>query len=466
MSVLAEKVRGWELPDLENNWRLIAALPIVFFGFFWIWNRFQLRVCEQIPFDCPEFWPISIFELGEPNDIGYPKPVHLAAAVAAVLIFIFSIRILRRLNYGLLPVLTLGTALILATNLTHGVENGLRRPINGVPGDRRDYYSQAQLIDSPTDFFREFNAIQRDLLTHSHTHPPTATLLFYYLGALIGETALIAVFITMIAAAISGIYLIRLFRREFDQKFSHYMVFLFLLTAAVQIYFAASIDALILAFSLGAVVHFTDFESKSSLAWAIVLTIVVSSLTFAVLFLPVVFAGYELWTRRSLKRTIVTVVAVALIYVAVFLLSGFDYLESFLLTSLLENISENSSGWRLLWDTVNYSFTRIENVGEIIFFFGPYLTYLLILGILRTRGRPDLMKLALVAMGAVGLMWLTGAYRTGETVRGAFYVHPYLLLPVAYYVSKKKFSSFYAYTLPSLIFLQVMVMQLVGNYRW
>ena len=69
---------------------------------------------------------------------------------------------------------------------------------------------------------------------------------------------------------------------------------------------------------------------------------------------------------------------------------------------------------------MNYFFTRIENVAEIIFFLGPYLAYLFVLGLVRTRVRPNLMKLAVVAMAAIGLMWLTGAYRTGETVRGAF----------------------------------------------
>ncbi|MCI0854689.1 MAG: hypothetical protein J4N91_09720 [Chloroflexi bacterium] len=136
--------------------------------------------------------------------------------------------------------------------------------------------------------------------------------------------------------------------------------------------------------------------------------------------LPVVFFGYELWTRRSLRRTIAVVVVVILTYAIISLISGFDYLESFLLASLLENVSEEVVGWRLLWDTVNYFFTRIENVAEFIFFLGPYLAYLFVLGLVRTRVRPNPMKLAVVAMAAIGLMWLTGAYRTGETVRGAF----------------------------------------------
>ena len=466
MSALAERIRGWELPDLENNWRLIVALPVVFFGSFWIWNRFQLWVCGQVLFDCPIYWPISIFEWREPPNIGYPNRLHLSVALATFLIFLVATYVVRRVRYRLWLVLVLGTVLILLTNLTHGLYLGFRRPIEGTAVDRREYYNQAELIDSPLEFFRDFNAIQRDLLTHSHTHPPTATLLFYYLGAALGNTVLIAVFITVVAAAVSGIFLIRLFRREFDKEHAGYMVFVFLLTPAVQIYYTATLDALILAVSLAAVVSFVEFDSKWSLVWASILTFLASSLTFTFLYLLVVFFGYELWTRRSLRRTIAVVVVVILTYAIISLISGFDYLESFLLASLLENVSEEVVGWRLLWDTVNYFFTQIGNVAEIIFFLGPYLAYLFVLGLVRTRERPNLMKLAVVAMAAIGLMWLTGAYRTGETVRGAFYVYPFLFMPIAYLVSTKDFSRFYTFTLPLLIFLQALVMQLVGNFHW
>ena len=466
MSALAERIRAWELPELENNWRLIIGLPVVFFGSFWIWNRLQLWVCGQVLFDCPIYWPIGVFEWRAPPNIGYPNRLHIMVALVTFLIFLVAAYVLRRLSYRLLPVILLGTVLILGTNLTQGVDFGFRRPIEGSAIDRREYYNQAETIESPVEFFENFNAIQRDLLTHSHTHPPTATLLFYYLGAALGNTVLIAVFITVVAATVSGIYLNRLFRREFDKEHAGYMVFVFLLTPAVQIYYTATIDALILAVSLAAVVSFIEFDSKWSLVWASIFTVLASSLTFAFLYLFVVFFSFELWTRRSLRRTLSVVVVVVLTYAIIFLISGFDYLESFLLASLLENVSEQARGWRLLWDTVNYVFTRIENVAEIIFFLGPYLSYLFVLGLVRTRQRPDLMKLALTAMAAIGLMWLTGAYRTGETVRGAFYVYPFLFLPIAYWVSTKEFSRFHAFTLPLLIFLQALVMQLVGNFRW
>ena len=465
MSVLARKARAWDLPDLENNWRLIVALPVVFFGTFWIGNRLQLLVCDRVWFDCPIYWPISILVLREPP-LYHLQPVHLAAALFAFLTIFLATIFLKRARYRLWPVLLLGIVLIFSSTLTHGIRVGLRQPIEGTTQDRREYYNQAETIDSPLKFLQDFNELQVDLLTHSHTHPPFATLLFYYLGEALGSTVLIAVFITVVAATIGGIYLYRLLRREFDKEHAGYLVFIFLLTPAVQLYFAVTLDALILALSLAAVVSFIEFDSKWSLVWASIFTILASSLTFTFLYLLVVFFGYELWTRRSLKRTTAIVVVVILTYAMLYLISGFDYLESFLLASLLENVSEDAVGWRLLWDTVNYIFTRIENVAEIIFFLGPYLIYLFVLGLVRTRGRPDLMKLALTAMAAIGLMWLTGAYRTGETVRGAFYVYPFLFIPIAYLVSTKDFSRFYAFTLPLLVFLQALVMQLVGNFHW
>ena len=465
MSVLARKTSAWHLPDLENNWRLIVALPIVFFGTFWIGNRLQLLVCEQVRFDCPIYWPISILEIRRPP-LYHLQKVHLAAALFAFLTFFLATIYLKRARYRLWLVLLLGIVLIFSSTLTHGIRVGLRQPIEGTVQDRREYYNQAETIDSPLKFLQDFNELQVDLLTHSHTHPPFATLLFYYLGEALGSTVLIAVFITVVAATIGGIYLYRLLRREFDKEHAGYMVFIFLLTPAVQLYFAVTLDALILALSLAAVVGFINFDSKWSLAWASIFTILTSFLTFAFLFLLVVYFGYELWTRRSVGRTAAIVAALVVTYALMFLVFGYDYVESFLLTAFLENVSENAVGWRLLWDTVNYFFTRIENVAEIFFVLGPYLTYLFVMGLLRTQARPDLMKLALVAMAAIGLMWLTGAYRTGETVRGAFYFHPFLMIPIAYYVSTKELTRFYVFTLPLLVFLQVMVMQLVGNFHW
>jgi hypothetical protein len=371
MSVLARRVRAWKLPDLENNWRLIVALPIVFFGLFWIGNRIQLLVCEQYWFDCPIYWPISIFILREPP-LYHLQQVHIAAALFAALTLFLATFFLKKAKYRLWPVLIFGIVLIFSSTLTHGIRVGLRQPIEGTVQDKREYYNQAETIDSPLEFLQDFNELQVDLLTHSHTHPPFATLLFYYLGEALGSTLLIAVFITVVAATVGGIYFYRLLRREFNKEYAGYMVFILLLTPAVQLYFAVTLDALILALSLAAVVGFVNFDSKWSLIWASIFTILTSFLTFAFLFLPVAYLGYELWTRRSVRRTVTIVITLIVTYALMFLIFGYDYVESFLLAALLENVSEDAVGWRLLWDTVNYFFTRIENVAEYIFFLGPY----------------------------------------------------------------------------------------------
>ncbi len=196
-------------------------------------------------------------------------------------------------------------------------------------------------------------------------------------------------------------------------------------------------------------------------------------LTFVSLFILPVLVGFDLLVRRSLKRSLIVITGVAGIHLLLYGLTGYDAWHSFRTASLYEN----PQGFMLLVDPVNYVFTRLEDVAEIVFFFGPFLLVLLFRGLtsnVRLRPLKALGELTarpllvLTILGCVSLlgMYAVGAWRTGETARACAWIYPYLLFPVAYYLEDTDVGAGQRYQLASLVFAQSVGMQLFGNYFW
>jgi len=154
-------------------------------------------------------------------------------------------------------------------------------------------------------------------------------------------------------------------------------------------------------------------------------------LTYVSLFILPVLVGFDLIMRRSLKRSVIVIGSVVLVHLLLFLITGYDAFHAFREASHFEN----PKGFMLFVDPANYLFTRLEDVVEIIFFFGPFLTILFYRGIRDFK----LKSLdVLTALGCVTLMgmYLVGAWRTGETARACAYIYPFLLFPVGRYLEE------------------------------
>ena len=88
-------------------------------------------------------------------------------------------------------------------------------------------------------------------------------------------------------------------------------------------------------------------------------------------------------------------------------------------------------------------------------------------GLVLTRAKGRLAILTLLGIASLGLMFLAGAFRTGETARAAMIVYPLLVIPVGYCFADREDEYLSAtYLLPSLIFGQTLIMQMVGDYFW
>ena len=150
-------------------------------------------------------------------------------------------------------------------------------------------------------------------------------------------------------------------------------------------------------------------------------------------------------------------------YLLVSVTLGFNYLESFRIASALEN----PQGYRLLAEPLDFIVTRLEGIAEILLFLGPYVLLVALCGLVMTRANGRLAVLALLGIATLGFMFLTGAFRTGETARAAMIVYPFLVIPVGYFFANREdeYRSS-SYLLPSLIFGQTLIMQMVGDYFW
>ncbi len=456
------------------SWRQVLIYTVAFVGITIIIQRLLRYVAEHIvAFDYTYYWPVSIFGPRFPS----VRDVAVAAAVTAA--FFLFYRVLEAKRYNIVLSIAFGVVLIAGLNFIHGIEIGYYAPIAGDARtgvltpyslDGQEYFHDALKITDPVDFFGRYNEIQPTLHMHGHTHPPGAVLTFYVLTKLFQDPAVIAVVIMILATIPTLFFFYRLLLTEFSEDTARYLAFLLVLLPAVQIYYLATIDALIVALLTGVLYLFCFGKGYRSAAGAVILLTVSFLLTFVCLFILPVLVGFELIVKRSLKRSLIVIGWMVGIHVLFYLLLGYDAWHSFRNASLYEN----PKGFMLFVDPVNYLFTRFEDIAEIIFFFGPFLLILMVRGFrekFHVRPLADLRQrplLILAVLGCVSLlgMYAAGAWRTGETARACAYIYPYLLFPVGYYLEDAELGADNRLQLAALVFLQSVGMQVFGTYHW
>ncbi len=464
-------------PSLLFTWPRVLLFTAAFVAVTVIAQRSLRYVCNNwIAFDCTYYWPVSVF------NFRLPSITNVLVAVAVLIAFYLLMRVLEARLYDVRIVALSGVILICGLTLTQGVDVGFVAPIAGdaqtgilVPNspDGQEYYHDALKVTDPLDFFQRYNELQPTLNRHTHTHPPGAVLVFYFLQKLFQSPAIIALFIMVVSTVTTVFFFQRLIRTELSEATANYVAFLLVLLPAIQVYYLATLDAMIVALLTGTLYLCCFGKGRSSLAGAIVMLSSSFLLTFVSLFILPVLVGFDLLVRRSIKRSLIVIAGVAAVHLLLFAFTGYDAWHSFRTASLYEN----PNGFMLLVDPVNYLFTRLEDVAEIIFFFGPFLLVLLIRG-LRSNVRLRPLKalgeltarplLVLTILGCVSLlgMYAVGAWRTGETARACAWIYPYLLFPVAYYLEDSNVGAGERIQLASLVFAQSVGMQLFGNYFW
>ncbi|MEO6051989.1 MAG: hypothetical protein ABIP78_11755 [Pyrinomonadaceae bacterium] len=139
------------------TWGQMVIYAVTFVGVVIVMQRALRYVCENcVPFDCPYYWPVSIF------NVRFPSVRDLVVAGVVTIAFFLFIRFLevRRCNIWLVSLM--GALLIAGLTLIHGIDVGYYAPIAGdaqtgviIPYslDGQEYYHDALNVADPVDFF-------------------------------------------------------------------------------------------------------------------------------------------------------------------------------------------------------------------------------------------------------------------------------------------------------------------------
>jgi hypothetical protein len=401
-------------------------------------------------------WPFWEFEWGDPRQGLAFLPLYL---------FCVTVLVVRIKRLCLAESFALGLAIVLSGNLMQGgvhqafvapfIESGFQ------------YYHDAIKIRDSWEWLRNFNTVQAGLLMHTRTHPPFGVLLHHIIlragGGSVG--LLSSVFIILSLLSIPLLYAVCRQIGMTRQRASA-IAGILAVVPAFNIYSAVCLDGVIAMTSSIALLGITQVRAGARpLAAALLILgfLVTNMLTFAGLYLVPVLIGIILYDARAgdglrWKRPIAWLFAVAVLAYALGLACGYDHLAALRTASRIEN----PDGLLLFAHPVKYFMTRLEDLGEIVvFLLVPLAAILSQRGTAeKTPAQRSTIVLAVAGSAAVILMFVSGAYRTGQTARGCLFLVPYVL-PLLHSTEEKSLK-----LLIGAAAAQAAGMQLCGRWFW
>jgi len=428
-------------------WALLAAM---------LW---ALATCAEVfhvlvhHIDDPPHFPISVYDARAPTFLVLLSALGLLSAAAG------AIHLAVRGRLSVKSVAVVALTVLVTTNLLYGWRSGYVLPTAGP----QMYFADAKAIRSAANFLYHFNDRQLTLRTHSRTHPPGAVLLYYALLQITRSPGVIslALGVASFAAVLAFTYGIVCPRA--GHQAAGLVVLVLAFAPAIQVYFISSLDAVICATCIGTLYCFVHRASVVRYSGTLLLLTLTMSLSFASLLLFPVLAAYDVVVRRTARTFLVVAGLSALVSGAVGLATNFQWLASLLTAAHYEN----PGGFALFRNPGSYLFTRLEDVAEICLFAGPLLLVAWARGL---GARPKQDQLALLSVSSalvLGLMFLTGAFKTGETARACLFVLPTLALPLATLSGgDRTLAPGQWQMLATTLAAQAIAMQVVGDYYW
>lgn len=441
----------------KNTFSMLIKLLLIWLGLYFVVNTL---LYFDNTLDISNYFPISIFHFAgtEPGWI-YSIP------------FIFILLCCLKFNnrFNLIHCWMAGILLLFTGNLLQGgIDQAFIDPFTL---GAKQYFHQSQLIGtSGLEWLSSFNSEQSSFNVHAQTHPPFATLLHYYLFKLVGNNMLLFSLIISMIVSLS-IPLIYYAMREAGIKKNNCGLFsiLFSTIPAFNIYGVVCLDGIIATtfmLALYGIIRVTIREGDLYGTILISLGLVLSNmLTFSATFLLAsIFATsvlfYYLKNDPNLMKSSMFSIIILLVIGLVFQYNyNYNHFTAFITASKIEN----PAGFFLFANPINYFLTRIENISEILFFlsFG-------ILAVIGKMFKPSMQTfrnnpidlIMLSGITVLMLMFITGAYKTGETARACLFIYPYLFLTIRNIPTK------YITSLIALSGIQTFLMQISGSYFW
>jgi len=430
----------------------------------------------QPPGTFGSYWPI--WEM-----LAIPTIGEATLALSVLLVISLAVAAVYRHTHGSMsfPMVALvGVIAIVLTNLIHGWYTGFVTPIGGA----LELLVDLPKVISPIDFISRYASLQPTLSVHASTQPPGAVLTIYFLSLLFGSADMIALGLAVIAGLGSAFFIRGIFTKLFDSETAKYAVLLYLLLPAVQVYYLANIYAIVATIAFGTLYFYLHTNRAISYVGTTTCLFLGTFISFLFVSIPLMLLLYELLRffhqgsisgmkesvlhfGVSLQKLIVIGVGLVLVYGLLWSVLGFNYISAFLYASSLEN----PNGFMLFSNPAQYISTRLENVMDILVFFGPVLVALSYRGFQYLRADADetgggfrKRLLVIAALVALGLLFLTGAPKKGETARICMFILPFLIIPAIEKIRRDDFSERDKLLLLLIVFTQAVVIQLVGFY--
>ena len=415
----------------------------------------------------------------------FPSVLQLIAGIVCIIAFGFTVNYIynkKGTRSSILLIVIIGVILIITTNLLQGWETGITQTFGGAT----EIFGDMVRVDGFFDFISNYETIQPTLTTHARTQPPGAVLFIYLLYLGLGSPDLIAIALCVIAAVGSAFFVRGIFRHLFDDDYARYTTLLYLILPAVQVYYLANIYAIVATLTIGVLYFYLHSDRRVALGGSFLCLFFLTFITFLSVFMVFFLFIYEILTAnsegkiegfhgrlkvslKSIQSPLILSLAIGTVYGLLQMTFGFNLVNAFLYASSLEN----PNGFMLLTSPIEYFVTRLQNVLDIIIFFGPVLSVLAYRGFIMLREEanrnPDSLRkynLLLAAIIALGLLFLAGAPKKGETARICMFILPFLLIPVTTYIQRTNMNNRNKAILLLLVFGQTVLMQLFGIWVW
>ncbi|MDO5614629.1 MAG: hypothetical protein Q4G16_00440 [Cruoricaptor ignavus] len=334
----------------------------------------------------------------------------------------------------------------------------------------RQYYTDAVAIQNPLEWLRTFTANQGSFQMHTNTHPPFVVLLHYYILEVFGGSILGLGVTLFLISSLFFLILNRILKNfDFQLQRRKEILLLSAIIPSVNIYLLVSIDGVILMTSSLVLLAVSRIHNKKSIdivsfLYAFSSIILTNILSFSGLFLFAFIGIYALYFILKkefsyLWFTTILFLWYILTFVVLYIVFGYNHLQTFLHASS----SENPGGFMLLHNPYIYFWTRFQAVGEILMFLSLGITALFFSGkkyYIEMFSSSEANAIFLSSITALILMFLSGAYGTGETARACLFIVPFFLI-LFKEIKKETFHIVYF-----LCLFQTFGMQLIGNYFW
>ena len=413
----------------------------------------------------------------------FPSLIELAIAIAIIAVFGLMITYVYKrkgVRTSIYLIVIAGVLLIIATNLIHGIEMGITQTMGA-----GQIFTDAMGVNNIFDFISNYDIIQPTLTTHATTQPPGATLTIYLLYLVFNTPMLVAIGLCVVAAVGSAFFLRGIVRQLFDDEQARYATFLYLLLPAVQVYYLANIYAIVATLVLAVLYFYFHEDRRVATVGSIISLFLLTFVSFLSIFMVFFLFIYEMLKANSIetdntvdrlknivmatKVPILFSLCVGAVYGLLLVTLGFNYINAFLYASSLEN----PNGFMLFSSPVEYFASRIQNILDIAIFFGPVLSVLAYRGFITLReestenqNSSKKYHIVLAALIALGLLFLTGAPKKGETARICMFILPFLLIPVIAYIRNTNMTRRDKIILLVVVFGQAVLLQLVGIWVW